>query len=136
MDDTERWEDLGGQPTTTQPVSEHGQQFLDALTPYARSVFHPTATAGTSLKKAISAGWTPKDLAKECSRDLHSAQNAGAIINHRLEQCSRIARDRGPEKFAQPLMWCGGCSDPSARWRLDTDAAVRCDCWTDPKGSG
>lgn len=130
---TETYDQYGGQ---TSPVSEHGQAFLDALTPHARANFMPTATAGTALRKALSNGWTVPALAKECSRDLGTATNAGAIITRRLQNC---ANNRPPTtgfaKFVQPKPWCGNCSDDATRWLTDTDIAVRCSCWTDPKGN-
>lgn len=117
------------------PVSEHGQQFLDALTHLARSHFHPTATAGAALRRALSNGWAPTALAEECCRDLDSAANPGAVIQHRLDACGTAKPARKLAVFAQPKPWCGDCSDDAARWRLNTETAVRCDCWTDPKGT-
>lgn len=121
-------------PRAPQPVSKHGQQFLDALTYQARAHFHTTAAAGAALRVALANGWTPKALAEECCRNLESAANPGAVIQHRLEACGTARPVRKLDSFTQPIPWCGGCSDDAARWRLDTDAAVRCNCWTDPKG--
>lgn len=126
---TETYAELGGQPA---PLSSQGQEFLDALTAEARSRFHRTDAGRVAFTRCINRGWTPKQLAKECSRDLGTAANAGAIIQHRLEQRATLDPPKTAPKFVQPKPWCGQCSDSVARWRLDTDKAVRCDCWTTP----
>jgi len=127
---TERYEDLGGQQ---QKLSPEGQAFIDALAHHARASFHPNATAGGYLKAALKNGWTPEALAKECSRDLNTASNAGAIVNHRLQTCADITPTKGLPRFVQPKPWCGNCSDEHTRWLTDTELGERCTCWTDPR---
>lgn len=131
---TETYADLGGQPSNQ--LSVKGEAFLAALSREARVAFHRTDAARAAFIRCIERGWTPEALARECSRDLGSAANVGGIVQHRLEQCARTDPPKagGLPRFVQPKPWCGHCSDEYTRFRLDTDTAERCDCWTDPRG--
>lgn len=134
--------------TTGQLVAE----FLAALNAPARAAIvtrrngvEAVDSARTILicNAAREHGWTAQELASECSRAQHGADNLTALITYRLRACAEGVTERpkptGPARFIQPKPWCGEelCQE-AGRWRLDPKTRTpvgHCDCWTDPNGS-
>jgi hypothetical protein len=110
---------------TTDPVRE----FYDALTTFARTSVHRSQTNAGRIYAAVhNQHWTVADLARECSRDLNGALNAGAVITTRLGWCA----DHPPiSRAGLPVIpLCGRCD---AGWVVDPDTSQlvgRCPCRT------
>lgn len=125
-------------PTTGMDL---GREFRDALPNLAHrgpAGWRPSGAVHLpQIQAALGKGWTIATLAAYCSHDL--GDNPGAVVSYRLKQAAtgevEPTKPAGPSKFTQPLPWCGGCSDPAARWAEDSFGAIlgRCPrCWTQP----
>lgn len=124
------------------------REFLHDLTPAARTAIieHRNGIEAIDATRtilistaALDHGWTPAELAAECSRNLAGVYRPAGLITDRLRRCAdgRTGRPvaRGPAKFHQPLDWCGLCDGPYTRRREDPETGRllgRCDCWTEP----
>jgi len=103
--------------------------FYAALTPFARGAVHRSQTNAGRIYAAVhNQHWTTTDLARECSRDLNGAVNAGAVITTRLGWCA----DHPPiSRAGLPVIpLCGHCVDG---FELDPESllpARRCPCRT------
>lgn len=110
-------DELGGRPAD--PALEALRAEFGRLLPgNVRARVHPTAVIDGALKRAVDNGWTVRELAEECSRDLGTASNVGAIITSRLGNAANTVK-RQPTK---PLAtWCGQCADDRFRWEVDAE---------------
>lgn len=95
--------------------------------------FMLTRKAIHQVTTALGKGWTTPQLVHWCTNGIPAHSNGG-IIQSRLDRAATMPAPNsgGPAKYVQPKPWCGRCSNATTRWRLDTDQAVRCDCWTKP----
>lgn len=104
--------------------------FRAALTPTARAALHMSQTVHATIAAAIrDHGWTPAQLAAECSRDLADVANAGAVVTHRLRHAAGNPPGR-PARAAKHSPLCGECEQG---WLLDPLTrlpASRCPCRT------
>ena len=105
------------------------RDFYAALTPFARTSVHRSQTNAGRIYSAVhNQHWTTTDLARECSRDLNGAVNAGAVITTRLGWCADHPPVTRTGLRVVPL--CGECVDG---FELDPESllpARRCPCRT------
>jgi hypothetical protein len=111
---TEPYAELGGQPPTDDQVTE----FVSRLSATARRNYQGGQVAHAHLVKALSLGWTAKQLAAECSKDLPTSR-AYAVIQSRLAWCAEHPPPTAPAGKAVP--WCGKCSAATYRWIVDAE---------------
>lgn len=95
--------------------------FTTSLSAYARKNYAGGQVTHSHLIAALNSGWSPRELARECSRDLPTSQ-AWAAIQRRLEWCAKNPPASGPATVAKPAAWCGRCDDPSFRFIVDADS--------------
>lgn len=74
-------------------------------------------------------GWTPAQLARECSRDIPAdSANPGALVTYRLRENARHPPPNAPTRRRPALPLCGQCEDG---WLVDARTKLpvrRCDC--------
>lgn len=81
-------------------------------------------------------GWTPKQLADECGRDLADVRNAGAVITERLRKAAQHPPVARAAKVPGALLpWCSPDCKARAGWiEDDTGRPIgRCPCRTAPQ---
>lgn len=114
---TERYDELGGQPDAPDDLLA---QFGSGLPAAVKQKVHPTALIGTLLRRATGRGWSVKELIHECSRDLGTADNVGAIVTRRLIHCAE--HDHHAISSGGPTVaWCGKCAADTYRWETSPD---------------
>lgn len=94
-------------------------EFSARLSATARRDWQGGHLAHAHLIKALTGGWTAKQLAAECSKNLPTSR-AYAVIQSRLAWCAEHpppAAPAGPASKAVP--WCGQCDDEKFRWVVD-----------------
>ena len=106
--------------------------FTDALPRHARGQLHMTQTVSGMIHAAVrDHGWTVKQLATECGRDLDGVLNAGGLITFRLDHASHHPPPVPPSRAGLPVIpLCGHCVDG---FELDPETllpARRCPCRT------
>jgi hypothetical protein len=110
----------------TDPVREFRQQ----LPAHARNSLNVTQLVVALVHAAVrDHGWTPKQLASECGRDLGDVVNAGAVVTDRLRKAAQHPPANQPTAAAKrPL-----CTDCEDGWITDPDThlpTARCPCRT------
>lgn len=98
-------------------------EFVAALTPQAKRCYGavPGQVTYAHLIKALDAGWAPRHIAENCSRDLPTiANNAYRLIQERIQWFSeRKPRAEPAAAAGGPVPWCGQCDDPNWRYVVE-----------------
>lgn len=120
--------------TAPQPVDDPVRAFRQAIGRDLDNRLNTTQTVVGLIHAAVTNhGWTPKQLAEECGRDLADVINAGAVVTDRLRKAATHppvgprAPGLGPTRpFCSPE-----CRE-NAGWVLDSDRnpTHRCTCRT------
>lgn len=135
--------------TETTSTADLVQSFIAALSPIARRAIVDHIGIDHDLVILVSKAnreheWSGPELAAHCNHELAGKANARALIIDRIEHAAYGVAHRPkpplPNRFTQPIPWCGQCSDPHARWVEDPDNGRplgRCPkCWTPPPVKG
>lgn len=106
------------------------EEFTSSLSSYARRNYGGQVSTA-DLHRAVALGWTPKELARHCSRELPTA-NAWRVIQSRLQWCATNPPKTTTERRPMKPHDCEQHPDRHVcPWLNETDAngaAVRCGC--------
>lgn len=120
--------------TTADVEADPVAAFRQALPPRVRDQLHHTARVTVLAYRAVNThGWTPEQLAAECTRDTVHVINAAAVLMHRLEWCA----DHPPAKDSTPrrVPFCSPECRDNGGMILDPETRLplrKCECRTRP----
>lgn len=102
----------------TYEADDRVTEFVARLSATARRNYQGGQVTHAHLTAALNLGWTPKQLAAECSTRLPTAR-AYATIQNRLHWCAEHPPPAPPGTAAKAVPWCGRCDDEKFRWLVD-----------------
>lgn len=116
--------------TALEPVHDDTwRQFREALPRWV--ALHDTQRAIALVGAAVERqGWTVKNLASECTRDLAGVANPAAVVMFRLAHAADTPPRQPAARVRQPF--CGRCDHG---WLIDPDTRLptaRCECRKTP----